>query len=84
MTSSKKTDLTKLKIAVITIGSILGAGLIYEILGNTILDVPAILKCIKTKIIITSKRLKKQKLLRMEKIVIVKNLKSQTVKIIFF
>lgn len=49
VTSSKKSNLTKLKIAGIIGGSILGAGLIYEILGDTILDVPTILKCIKNK-----------------------------------
>ena len=49
VTSSKKSNLTKLKIAGIIGVSILGAGLIYEILGDTILDVPTILKCIKNK-----------------------------------
>ena len=49
VTSSKKSNLTKLKIAGIIGVSILGAGLIYEIFGDTILDVPTILKCIKNK-----------------------------------
>ena len=49
VTSPNKSNLTKLKIAGIIGGSILGAGLIYEVLGDTILNVPTILKCIKNK-----------------------------------
>lgn len=48
-TSYKKSNLNKLKIAGIIGGSIVSAGLIYEILGDTVFDFPTVLKCIRGK-----------------------------------